>query len=122
MIVQIGDVYWFRVVNPRTDESEVRPIVVLSIEDDNCLIASFATITTSEIEDFDGKYDKWKSPIFGWRALGLRDASYVKANCLASTETMLFSTNDYIGKMNRFDLDSALAKIEDFLNSDEEAW
>lgn len=111
MPLKIGDVFWLLVTNPRTTESEKRPVVVFALEGNNLLIASFATITTSEIEDFDGRFDKWKSPIFNWRDAGLREPSYVKANCVASVDKAVFSSNDYIGEMSRGDLKTAKLKF-----------
>jgi hypothetical protein len=122
MTVKIGDVFWLMVTNPRINESEERPVVVYALNGENLLIASFATITTSGIEDFDGRFDKWKSPIFNWRDAGLREPSYIKANCVASVNKAVFSSNDYMGEMSRTDLKNATIKIKEFINSDEEAW
>lgn len=122
MVLKIGSVFWLTVTNPRTDESETRPVVVYDFKENDALIASFATITTSGIEDFEGKYDKWKSPIFNWRETGLREPSYVKSNCIAKVDGDVFSSADYIGEMNETDLRNAKLKIDEFINSDEEPW
>lgn len=122
MALRVGDVFWLSVTNPRTKESEERPVVIFAFDGDNPLIASFSTITSSKIEDFDGKYDKWKSPIFGWNKVGLSKQSYVKANCLASVENSVFSPRNYIGLMSKSDFNNALAKINEFLDSDEDYW
>jgi len=50
------------------------------------VIASFATIAGVEIKDFDGKYDKWKSPIFQCKNTGLDKKSCVKANNIATVD------------------------------------
>lgn len=122
MDLKVGDVFWLRYINPRNKETDRRPVVVWAFEDESLLIASFATITTSEIEDFDGRFDKWKSPIFKWRDVGLLEESYVKANCIAGVESSAFSPEQYIGEMNSFDLKNAKSKIKEFINSDDEAW
>lgn len=122
MELKIGDIFWLNYINPRNNEHDRRPVVVWAFEDERFLIAAFATITTSEIEDFDGKYDKWKSPIFRWRDAGLYKESYVKANCIASVDKTAFISEDYIGEMDRVDLNNAQSKIKEFINSDEEPW
>jgi len=122
MKLRVGDIYWFEVFYPKSDKSEIRPVVISEIEGSNIIIATFATISTSEIEDFEGKYDKWKSPIFKWEDAGLKRASYVKANCVAEVEGKAFYSEDYIGKMSKNDLKAVQRKIDEFIESDEEGW
>lgn len=71
--------------------------------------------------DFDGKYDKWKSTIFKWWDIGLRESSYVKVNNIASVDKNIFTTNNFIGKMDRADLKNTVIKIVEFINSDDES-
>src|SRR5690625_247690 len=86
MKLNVGDVYWLTVTYPKTSEVESRPVVIYYFEGDSPVIASFATITGAEIKDFDGKYDKWKSPIFQWKNTGLDKKSCVKANNIATVD------------------------------------
>ena len=76
MKLNVGDVYWLTVTYPKTSEVETRPVVIYDFENGSPVIASFATITGAEIKDFEGKYDKWKSPIFQWKNAGL-DKNYM---------------------------------------------
>src|SRR5690625_7668362 len=122
MTVNIGDIYWLTVTYPNTSEVETRPVVIYDLEGDTLMIASFATITGGEIKDFEGTYDKWKSPIFQWRSAGLDRASYVKVNNIATVDATVFDQKDYIGQLVDFDLRNTLLKINDFLNSGEEPW
>lgn len=121
MNAKIGDIFWMSVIYPDTGETETRPVVVYGFDEDNPLIAAFAAITRSEIRDFDGKYDKWKVPIFKYYEANL-DPSYVKANCIATVDKGIFDNIDYIGRMDRIDLKNVIKKIEEFINSDDEPW
>lgn len=122
MDVKIGDIYWLTVEYPSTREIETRPVVVCDFNNEYPLISSFATITTSKIRKFDGKYDKWKVPLFKWAESGLREPSYVKANCIATVDKSVFKKESYIGKMNRTDLKHVKRKVQEFQLSGEEAW
>lgn len=122
MSLNIGDIYWLTVTYPKTNETIKRPVVIYGFENDTPLIASFAAITKSKIDNFDGKYDKWKSPIFKWKDAGLSEPSYVKANNIATIDRKVFKRKDYIGKMDETDLKNAINKIQEFLNSGEEPW
>jgi len=121
MSVQIGDIFWMSVKYPSTGEIETRPVVVYGFVDEEPLIASFATITRSEIEDFDGKFDKWKVPIFKYREANLQP-SYVKTNCIATISKSYIETLVKIGHMERIDLNHVIERIEEFIDSDEEPW
>jgi hypothetical protein len=121
MNLKIGDIFWMSVTYPRTGETEVRPVVIYAFVDDNPLLATFATITRSEILDFDGKYDKWKVPLFKYYEYGL-DRSYVKANCIATVDKDDLKQLKYIGNMDRMDLKNVVKKVNEFLESDDEAW
>lgn len=122
MKLNIGDVYWLTVTYPKTSEVETRPVVIYDFENGSPVIASFATITGAEIKDFEGKYDKWKFPIFQWKNAGLDKKSYVKANNIATVDANVFNKKYYIGQLVDFDLKNALLKINEFLDSGEEPW
>lgn len=122
MKLNVGDVYWLTVTYPETSEEKTRPVVIYDFDGDIPMVASFAAITGSEIKDFEGKYDKWKSPIFQWRSAGLDKASYVKANNIATVDVDAFNKKNYIGQLVEFDLRNALLKINEFLDSGEEPW
>lgn len=122
MKLNVGDVYWLTVTYPETAETETRPVIIYDFDGDTPLIASFATVTSSKIKNFENKYDKWKSPIFQWRHAGLKKESYVKANNIATVDAHVFNKKDYIGKLSDFDLRNTLLKINEFLNSGEEPW
>lgn len=96
--------------------------MIYDFDGESPLIASFATITGAEIKSFDGRYDKWKSPIFQWENAGLDKKSYVKANNIASVDAEVFNKKDYIGQLVDFDLKNTLLKIKEFLDSGEEPW
>ena len=122
MNIEIGNIYWFRVYYHNTGESEVRPVVVLDITNDNLIIATFATITSSSIKDFNDKYDKWQVPLFHWKFAGLNRASYVKANCVATVNIEEFKTKDYIGKIHHDDFQNVKIRVEEFIESEEDFW
>lgn len=122
MDIEVGDVFWLTVTYPKTNETETRPVVIYDIDNEILKIASFATITTSKIEDFDYRYDKWKTPIFKWKEAGLDKPSYVKANNIATINKEIFTSKNYIGKMSRSDLINAIRKIKEFENSKEDPW
>src|SRR5690625_1844254 len=122
MELNVGDVYWLTVTYPKTSEVETRPVVICDFDGSAPIVASFAAITGVEIKDFEGKYDKWKSPIFKWRDAGLDKESYVKANNIAVVDAAVFNKKDYIGQLVDFDLRNALIKINEFLDSGEEPW
>lgn len=122
MTLNVGDVYWLTVTYPANDAVETRPVVIYGFENGLPLIASFATITSSEIRNFDGTYDKWKSPIFRWKDAGLDKKSYIKANNIATVDATVFNQKDYIGRLVDFDLSNALVKINEFINSGEDPW
>lgn len=82
MKVEVGDIFWLEVIYPTTLEKERSPVVIYAIEDGVPLIASFATITGKGITDYEHKYDKWKSPVFGWQDASLDKGSYIKVNSL----------------------------------------
>lgn len=120
MELTVGDVYWLTVTYPKTSEVETRPVVIYDFDGDSPIIASFATITGAEIKCFEGKYDKWKSPIFQWKNAGLDKKSSVKVNNIAAVDANAFNKKDYIGQLVDFDLRNALLKINEFLDSGEE--
>ncbi|MCK1997974.1 type II toxin-antitoxin system PemK/MazF family toxin [Psychrobacillus psychrodurans] len=122
MGLEVGDVYWFEVFYPSTNETERRPVLIYEIEGNNVILASFAAISSSEIEDFDGKYDKWKSPIFMWKEAGLSKESFVKSNCLAQVEESAFLDKDFMGSLTRSDFRNAKRKINEFLDSGDDSW
>lgn len=121
MTVQIGDIFWMSVQYPSTGEIVTRPIVIYGFFEDEPLLAGIATITRSEIKNFNNRFDKWKVPIFNYKESNL-DLSYVKVNCLAKVDKEYIGTLNKIGKMNRKDLRNVINKIEEFINSDEEYW
>src|SRR5690625_2019847 len=122
MELNVGDVYWLTVTYPKTSEVETRPVVIYDFDGNSPMIASFATITGAEIKDFEGKYDRWKSPIVQWRDAGLDKESYVKANNIAAVDANVFKRKNYIGQLAHFDLRNALLKINEFLDPGEEPW
>ena|SRR5699024_1158177 len=122
MEIEVGDVFWMEVTYPENSVSEVRPVVIFGFDYENPLIASFATITGSKIRNPHQGYDRWKSPILKWKRAGLSKPSYVKANNIATVDKEVFSKNDYIGKMHRFDLKRAILKINKFIKSGEDPW
>src|SRR5690625_167995 len=107
MELNLGDIYWLTVTYPKTTEIETRPVVIYYFDGDSPIIASFATITGTEIKESKGKYDKWKSHIFQWRNAGLDKESYVKANNIAAVEANVFNKRDYIRRLVDFDLRNA---------------
>lgn len=115
-------IYWLTVTYPKTLEVATRLVLIIDFEDGTPIIVSFATITGSEIQDFKGKYDRWKSPIFQWRQAGLDKQSFVKANNIATVEASVFKKSDFIGSLVRSDLMNALKKIEQFIESSEDSW
>jgi hypothetical protein len=104
MNVKVVQVYWYEVHYPRTGETEVRPVVILEIHDGIPVFATFATLTHSKIKDFDGRYDKWKVPLFKGIEAGLETGSYAKANCVAEADISSFKPKNYIANLNRTDL------------------
>src|SRR5699024_103380 len=122
MKLKVGDLYWLTVTYPENDEIETRPVLIYDFEDGLPAISSFATITSSEIKNIDGKYDKWKSPIFQWSAAVLDKKSYIKANNIATVDASVFNEMDYIGTLVDFDLRNALKKINEFIDSGEAPW
>ncbi|RAK15315.1 PemK-like, MazF-like toxin of type II toxin-antitoxin system [Anoxybacillus vitaminiphilus] len=122
MYVEIGDIFWFDVTYPSTGETETRPVVIIDIIDDTPVFATFATITGSNIKDFNDRFDKWKVPLFQWEHAGLEKGSYVKANCIAQVEASAFKKEDYIGKIHPYDLKNVNKKVEEFINSEEDPW
>lgn len=122
MKIDVGQVYWHEVYYPKLRKSEIRPVVILEIEDGSPIFATFSTITSQGISDFDEKYDKWKVPIFKWKECNLNKSSYVKSNCVAQTESTAFHRKDYIGQMDRNDFKQVFNKVYEFIESGEEPW
>jgi hypothetical protein len=103
---------------------ETRPVVIFKIKNGQAIVA-YATITGTNIKDFEGKYDKWKVPIFKWATAGLEKGSYVKANCYAYIPISIFEnkkTKDYIGQMDQIDFNNTIQKIDEFVESGETPW
>jgi hypothetical protein len=121
MSLRLGDIFWISVTYPKTGETEVRPVVIYDFDEDIPVIVSFAAITSSKIIDFDGKFDKWKVPIFRYREAGL-DYSFVKANCIATVDKSAFKPSNYIGNMDKLDLKNVKNRIAEFLESGDEFW
>jgi hypothetical protein len=121
MKLKIGDVFWFEVVYSN-GERVIRPVVIINFINGVPLISTFVALTHSEIKDFDGKFDKWKVPLFGANKDGLGDSSYAKANCVAEVDASAFKRKDYIGNLNRRDVENIKKRVLEFIDSEEDSW
>lgn len=104
------------------DERVIRPVVIINFINGIPLISTFVALTHSGIKDFDGKFDKWKVPLFGANRDGLGDSSYAKANCVAEVDVSAFRPECYIGNLNRRDVENIKKKVIEFIDSEENSW
>lgn len=123
MQLHVGQVFWYEVEYPKTGEREKRPVAILGLNDDGSpIFVTFVALTHSKIKDFDGKYDKWKVPIFKGKEYGLGSGSFAKANCIAEADASSFKEENYICVLHKTDLRNIMKKVNEFLDSDEDAW
>ncbi|MEK3769375.1 hypothetical protein MKY14_12490 [Paenibacillus sp. FSL R5-0887] len=71
MNLKAGQVFWYEVDYPKTGETEIRPVAIVEIIDGLPIFVVFVALTHSKIKNFEGKYDKWKIPLFKGRDCGL---------------------------------------------------
>jgi mRNA-degrading endonuclease toxin of MazEF toxin-antitoxin module len=122
MSVNVGEVYWLTVYYPTTGEFETRPVVIIDIVNGVARIATFVALTTSEIKDFENKYDRWKVPLFKGKETGLGVGSYAKANCVADVDVTAFKKEDFKGTVHPVDLRNIIKKVNEFIESGEDPW
>lgn len=93
-----------RFIGTRCIFQVVRPVVILEINDGIPLFASFVTLTHSKIKDLDGRYDRWKVPLFKGNDVGPGNSLYAKANCIAEAEASSFHPKNFKGNLHWMDL------------------
>ncbi|OMC74262.1 hypothetical protein BK125_20910 [Paenibacillus odorifer] len=122
MNLKAGQVFWYEVDYPKTGETEIRPVAIVEIIDGLPIFVVFVALTHSKIKNFEGKYDKWKIPLFKGRDCGLGESSFAKVNCVAQAEASSFNSSDYIGQLNPIDLKNVKKKLMEFLDSGDGFW
>ncbi|OXS57553.1 hypothetical protein B1A99_15950 [Cohnella sp. CIP 111063] len=122
MSVSVGAVYWLEVTYPSTDASETRPVAIIEIDHGMPIFVTFVALTHSRIQDFNGRFDKWKVPLFKGRDVGLGDQSFAKVNCIAQVDSTVFHAENYMATLDKIDLHNIRRKVKEFLDSGEEPW
>ncbi|MFI2857684.1 type II toxin-antitoxin system PemK/MazF family toxin [Paenibacillus sp. JSM ZJ436] len=123
MQLRVGQVFWYEVEYPKTGEREIRPVAILELNSDGSpVFVTFTALTHSKIKSFDGKYDKWKVPIYKGDDCGLGNNSFAKANCLAEVDASSFRKDQFIGQLHRIDIQNIKKKVQEFLDSGEDFW
>ncbi|WP_025693009.1 hypothetical protein [Paenibacillus zanthoxyli] len=115
MQLKVGQVFWYEVEYPKTGEVEKRPVAILEINNGIPIFVTFVTLTHSKIKDINGKYDKWKTPLFKGRECGLGDSSYAKTNCIAEADASSFKQKDYITQLHPIDLKNIIKGVKNSL-------
>ena len=122
MQLKVGQVFWYWVEYPKTGEIEKRPVAIIEINNGVPIFVTFVTLTHSKIKDFDGKFDKWKTPLFKGRECGLGDSSFAKVNCAAEVDASSFHLKDYMTELHPYDLKNIKNDFKKFLDSGDDFW
>jgi hypothetical protein len=114
-MLQVGDVFWLEVGYDDEPTTEVRPVIVVSIDGDPTIV-SFVEATRTSLKTMSGKYDRWKVPLFFWREAGLPEPSYAKCHKIGQVPPEVFRPSNYIGSLQPSDLRNVMKKVEEYLN------
>ncbi|MDA8228464.1 MAG: type II toxin-antitoxin system PemK/MazF family toxin [Desulfitobacterium hafniense] len=116
----LGEIYWIEVgYEYSTEESKVRPAIIVSEEDGALLIL----VTTKSVPPHDPPkyYDQFKIPILNWRKAGLLKPSWAQGSKLIRLMkedlSKLVKRDDFIGRMPELDFNFLVAEIERIQNN-----